>query len=531
MQESVKARHRPFDWTRHLSAAVLDSLPVAAYVCDAAGHVLAHNAAATSMWSGPAEAAGAAAPAGACRLLDGSGVAIDLHQGPLADTLQRGEPLRDTRAIVVRADGSHVHILASITPLLEDGAVAGYLHCMQDLSQQQSMQADHDATLHSLNQIQKMDSIGQLTGGIAHDFNNMLQSVMSAHALLSKALESGQPSAKCLRYIDIAQQAVSRAASLTQRLLAFSRRQVLQNRSVDVNALIVSCRTLLEKTVDEQIRIDYDLAVDLWPSHTDSNQLENALLNLVINARDAMPQGGLIVIKSENVVLDESYQARYADVTPGQYVKISVCDTGTGIPDDVLAHVFEPFYTTKLIGEGTGLGLSMVHGFVKQSSGHVSIHTQLGEGTTFNLLLPRDSNAAAEPEAPGASVRPVADEAYTILIVEDDEVSRPLLKESLGHLGYLVKDARDAQGAITILERRAAVHLLITDIGLPGGTNGRQLAEYAASRFPGLKLLMMTGNAAVRAEPTGVLAHAEILAKPFSIDVLAQRVHAILQKD
>ncbi|MEI2418404.1 ATP-binding protein [Orrella sp. JC864] len=531
MTDSVPLSTQPFDWTRYFNPAVLENFPVAVYVCDASGLVVAYNEKAATLWGRrPAPGDPQERFCGAHRLYDAAGNYMPHAQSPLARVLVDGRPIQDMEAVVQRPDGSRVRILANLTPLFDsERRLAGYVNCVQDVSRYYALQAEHNEMRHSLNQVQKMHSIGQLTGGIAHDFNNMLQSVVSAHALLRRSLASGHDTEKSLRYVDIAQQAVTRAASLTQRLLTFSRRQALNNRRLDVNALIGGCASLLEKSVDERIRIEFALAPDLWPVHCDASQLENALLNLVINARDAMPHGGTIVIKTGNAVLEDGYVSRYPDVRPGQYVGISVSDTGTGIPEDVLAHIFEPFFTTKLVGEGTGLGLSMVHGFVKQSDGHVSVHTQLGEGTTFNILLPRDRRAAdvhetCEPD----TRRPVAAQAYCILLVEDDDASRPLLKESLSALGYEVIEARDAQSAIAILEHHRTVHLLVTDIGLPGGTNGRQLAEHALTRIPGLKLLLMTGHAVAKPVLSGTLLNARVLAKPFSIDLLAQAVHAIL---
>lgn len=373
---------------------------------------------------------------------------------------------------------------------------------------------------HSL----KMEAVGQLTGGIAHDFNNMLTGVLSALELikirLAKANISGVE-----RYIDAAQVSAQRAASLTQRLLAFSRRQSLDTKAFGINDLVLSLHDLLVRSVNEQIKINLDLADSAPWVHSDSNQLENALLNLVINARDAMPNGGTITVSTRSETILEEIDEPEA-LTPGEYIRVEVRDTGTGIPPAFLSKVVEPFFTTKPQGQGTGLGLSMVYGFAKQSRGRMAIDSVPNVGTTVSIYLPAiDSNESGEVineahASPGAG--------QLLLLVEDDESVRMLNSEVLVALGYEVLIASDAQQALDIIEPLARLDLLVTDVGLPG-MNGRQLAEIAQQRWPRLPVLFLTGyaqNAANREKFLGP--HMELLTKPFPLQVLADLVSKML---
>ncbi|WP_376095408.1 PAS domain-containing protein [Roseomonas sp. CCTCC AB2023176] len=369
-----------------------------------------------------------------------------------------------------------------------------------------------------LRQAQKMEAVGQLTGGIAHDFNNMLAVVMGGLALMRRRLERGETDV--MRYVDAAMEGAGRAAALTQRLLAFSRQQSLSPSPLEVNALVAGMSELLGRTLGERIRVETNLAPDLAPVHADRVQLESTLLNLSVNARDAMPDGGTLTIGTANVRITPA-QARRIEVSPGDYVRITVGDTGTGMAPEVAARAFDPFFTTKGVGKGTGLGLSQVFGFVRQSGGHVAIGSAPGKGTTITIVLPRHAGAA--PVA-AQSAQAAADGARgeTVLVVEDEERVRALAVESLRDLGYRVLEAASAEEALPIIEGPEPIALLFTDVIMPG-MGGPRLAEIAAARRPGLRVLFATGFA-----EGGVPAGAPVLVKPFTLDVLAARLRAVL---
>ncbi|HUN46077.1 MAG TPA: ATP-binding protein [Stellaceae bacterium] len=385
-----------------------------------------------------------------------------------------------------------------------------------------------EAAEEALRQSQKMESLGQLTGGISHDFNNLLTVILGNLETLSRRLPESQSHLRPL--VDLATRGAERAAVLTQRLLAFSRRQPLAPKPVNLNRLVVGISDLLARTLGETIAIETVLSAGLWPASIDANQLESALVNLAVNARDAMPRGGKLTIETSNAYIDEPYAAANADAKPGQYVLLAVSDTGVGMTKEVIAHAFEPFFTTKETGHGTGLGLSQVYGFIKQSGGHVKIYSEVGEGSTVKLYLPRlvGEDAEVEPPAP-ARPAPAAGRRETILVVEDDEDVRAYSVDTLRELGYRVEQAADARVALQLLERDPEIRLLFTDVGLPGGINGRQLVDEARRRRPDLKVLFTTGyarNAIVhqgRLDP-GV----ELLVKPFSFAGLAGKVRQIL---
>jgi signal transduction histidine kinase len=384
----------------------------------------------------------------------------------------------------------------------------------------------------ALRQSQKMEVIGQLTGGIAHDFNNLLQVVLGSlerlRILASRG--NGRLDAAMDRMVDASMQGGQRAAILTQRLLAFSRRQSLAPKALELNKLVAGMSDLLARTLGETIVIETVLAGGLWRTLADENQLENALLNLAVNSRDAMPDGGKLTIETGNAHLDESYARQEEEVTPGQYVLLAVTDTGTGMSSEVVEKVFEPFFTTKDIGRGTGLGLSQVYGFIKQTGGHVKIYSELGQGTTIKIYLPRLLKPAEDDDASAeARFVPRGNAHECILVVEDEPSVRALTVEMLSDLGYRIVQAGDGAAALAILAREPAVQLLFTDVGLPGGMNGRQLADTARQSRPDLQVLFTTGyarNAIVhhgRLDP-GV----ELIGKPFSAMDLAHRVRALL---
>jgi len=365
---------------------------------------------------------------------------------------------------------------------------------------------------------------------VAHDFNNLLTIIMGNLETLERSLQSPTlEKGRLARAAANALRGAQRAAALTQRLLAFSRRQPLDPKPVDVSRLVSSMSDLLRRTIDEQIAIEAVLAGGLWRAHVDPNQLEVAILNLAVNARDAMPDGGKLTIETANAYLDEGYAAAQAEVVPGQYVVICVSDTGIGMSKQVLERAFEPFFTTKEVGQGTGLGLSQVYGFVKQSGGHIKIYSEPQQGTTVKLYLPRlhgDGDAYGDTEQ---RPLPRSAAAETILVVEDDDDVRAYTKEILRELGYGILEAATAHAALRLLEQHAEIDLLFTDVGLPGGMNGRQLADEARKRRPDLKILFTTGyarNAIVhegRLDP-GV----QLVTKPFTYAAVGAKLRDIL---
>jgi CheY-like chemotaxis protein len=378
-----------------------------------------------------------------------------------------------------------------------------------------------------LRQSQKMEAIGQLTGGIAHDFNNLLTVITGNMETLQRRL-SQHGEGRLQRYVDSALLASSRAAVLTHHLLAFSRRQPLEPKPISVNTLITGISEMLRRTLGEHITVETVLAGGLWATFADANQLENSLLNLAVNARDAMPDGGKLTIEAANAYLDDDYAAT-ADVPAGQYVGLFVRDTGAGMPPDVVAQAFDPFFTTKEIGQGTGLGLSQVYGFVKQSGGHVKIESEVGTGTTIRIYLPRLLVSDGSADGPAVNKSVPRANGETILMVEDEAGVRRFAVEMLWELGYRVLDAPDGATGLRMLDAHPEIILLFTDVGLPGGMNGRRLADEALRRRPDLKVLFTsgyTGDAIVhhgRLDPD-----VQLIVKPFTFDGLATRLRRVL---
>jgi len=380
-----------------------------------------------------------------------------------------------------------------------------------------------------LRQSQKMEAVGQLTGGIAHDFNNLLAGIVGSLEMMRARVAQGRVT-ELDRYLGAALGSANRAAALTHRLLAFSRRQTLDPRPTDVNRLVASMEELIRRTMGPEIHVETVMAGGLWTTLCDANQLENALLNLAINARDAMPDGGRLTIEAVNARLDDAYARRHHDVAPGQYVAISVTDSGTGMPPEVVARAFDPFFTTKPLGQGTGLGLSMVYGFAQQSNGYVRIYSEAGEGTTVRLYLPRSQDeASADAQAPDLPAAATAPEGGTVLVVDDEAVVRMLVSEVLRDLGYGVVEAKDGAQAIRALDTMPRIDLMVTDVGLPGGMNGRQLADAMRERRPGMKVLFITGYAENAAVGNGLLAPGmQVMTKPFAMDVLTAKIRSML---
>ena len=391
--------------------------------------------------------------------------------------------------------------------------------------------AEREKVEEALRQAQKMEAIGQLTGGVAHDFNNLLQVILGNLETAHRRLNGGElpRPTELTRHIDGAVRGAQRAARLTQQLLAFGRRQPLAPRPIDANKLVGSVSDMLHRVLSEGIRVETVLAAGLWQVNADPSQLESALLNLAVNARDAMSNHGKLTIETANAYIDDGYAATHHDVAAGQYVMICVSDTGTGMSKDILARAFDPFFTTKEVGQGTGLGLSQVYGFVKQSGGHVNIYSEPGEGTTVKLYLPRHRAGGMDAEdSPDVSV-PTGKQNEIVLLVEDEEDVRTNARDMLRELGYGVVEAPDGAAALRALERHPQIGLLLTDVGLPGGVNGRQLADEAVRRRPGLKLLFTTGYARNAIVHHGRLDEGiELLPKPFTYAELAMKVRRML---
>ena len=408
-------------------------------------------------------------------------------------------------------------------PLLgSDQSIIGAISFVRDITERLRIE-------EALRQSQKMESIGQLTGGVAHDFNNLLTVIIGNLESLERRVDDKD--ASFARLIGAAMRGATRGATLTQRLLAFSRRQPLRPEPVNLNKLVAGISDLLRRTLGERIAIETVLAGGLWGVSADANQLESALLNLAVNARDAMPDGGKLTIESANTYLDETYAATHEEVKPGQYVMLAVSDTGTGMSEEVIKQAFEPFFTTKGVGQGTGLGLSQVYGFVKQSGGHVKIYSETGEGTTVRLYFPRLTTGEAEEESETeAEAIAGGTREDAILVVEDDEDVRNYSAGALRELGYRVIEAADAVEALRLLRNESDIRLMFTDVGLPNGVNGRQLANDARERYPDLKVLFTTGyarNAIVhhgRLDP-GVA----FIAKPFTYAELAAKIQLVLE--
>lgn len=400
------------------------------------------------------------------------------------------------------------------------------LETLEQQVEERTAQLRHNE--EALRQSQKMEAVGQLTGGIAHDFNNMLTGIIGSLELLRRRLARGRTD-DLDSLIDLGVTSANRAAGLTHRLLAFSRRQSLDSKAVQMNTLVLSMGELLQRSLNESIQLDMRLDEKLWVAEADPNQLESALLNLVINARDAMPEGGRLVVETSNQVLRRDFTEACPNLEPGDYVMLSVTDNGSGMPQSVINRAFDPFFTTKPIGQGTGLGLSMIYGFSKQSRGHVSIDSEIDQGTTVKLYLPRFRGEELEQPTSNCEQAPQAINGETVLIVEDDPAVRLLVSSVLGELGYAFVEAGDADGAVPILNSAQRIDLLISDVGLPG-MNGRQLAEIGRQYRPGLKVLFITGYAEHAAVRGGFLdSGMQMITKPFTFDLLTAKVREMIR--
>ncbi|WP_076997745.1 response regulator [Variovorax sp. KK3] len=423
-------------------------------------------------------------------------------------------------------DGSYRWLSWSAVP--DDGLL---YTVARDITQQKERAAELESAREQLRQSQKLEAVGQLTGGLAHDFNNLLAAISGSLELMRRKGFEGRAT-ELDRYVGVAQGAVKRASSLTHRLLAFSRRQTLEPKPINANRLVGGMEELVRRTMGPQIELEVVAAVGVWNVHADPSQLESALLNLCINARDAMPEGGRLTIETANRWVDERTAAG-RDLAPGQYVSVSVSDTGVGMSPNVVARAFDPFYTTKPIGMGTGLGLSMVYGFAKQSGGQVRIYSEPGQGTMVSIYLPRDLRDV-EPEE-RRTLQPPSPRAHqgdTVLVVDDEAALRMLIVEVMQGLGYTTLEAGDGAEALRVLQSGERIDLLVSDVGLPGGMNGRQVADAARTARPGLKVLFITGYA-----ENAVLSHGHldpgmhVMSKPFELEVLARRVKELIESE
>jgi PAS domain S-box-containing protein len=449
---------------------------------------------------------------------------VKLADGSDAIWLSLKAPLRDEAGQIVGLIGSSIDVTA------RKRAEAAVQELNQTLEQRvRQAISEREAVEDALRQSQKMEAVGQLTGGIAHDFNNLLAGISGSLELMHMRLGQGRV-ADVDRYLQVAQGAVQRAAALTHRLLAFSRRQTLAPIATNVNTLIAGMEELIRRTVGPSIDIQVQAAADLWTTLIDPAQLENSLLNLCINARDAMPHGGLILIETRNEWLDEHSHLEH-DLQAGKYVGIRVTDSGCGMSSDIASRAFEPFFTTKPVGQGSGLGLSMIYGFAQQSGGQITIDSKPQEGTTVCLHLPRHAHQAAlapvTANAPGAVL---AGDGETVLVVDDESSVRLLVTEVLGSLGYVAIEAADSLAGLRILQSDVRIDLLVTDVGLPGGINGRQMADAGRQSRPELPVLFITGYAETMVlDKCHLEPRTDVLTKPFALETLAARIRILIK--
>jgi PAS domain S-box-containing protein len=516
------------------SKRLIEILPAAVYVCDTEGVIVAFNRRAAELW-GRAPILGQTDEkfCGAHRLFRPDGTYLPHRETPMEWVLRTGQAACDEEVIIEQPDGSRVTVLVNIAPLFDgDDVQIGAVNCFQDLSAQKRSEQERAQLREELHQAQKMEAVGQLTGGLAHDFNNLLAGISGSLELLQLRIRQGRID-DIERYITAAHGGTKRAAALTHRLLAFSRRQTLEAKLIDINGLVAGLEELVRRTVGPEIAVEIVAARGLWSTLVDPNQLENAVLNLCINARDALPDGGKLRVETANSRFDGA-AARERDLPPGQYVSLRVSDNGVGMTPDVAARAFDPFYTTKPAGKGTGLGLSMIYGFMRQSGGQVRICSEPAKGTMVCLYLPRQVGSEDRAEVPAEPVEvPRAEPGATVLVVDDEPTVRMLVTEVLEDLGHIAIEVGDAAAALRVLRSNAHIDLLITDVGLPGGVNGRQLAEAACERRRELKVLFISGYTEGAALSHGDLDPGihQVMTKPFTIEGLATRINDLVVGD
>ena len=497
-----------------LFQAVFNQLPDALFIIDSADKIVLCNPAVTRVFGfTPEEIIGQD-----CAILYESTAEFQRLQA-IRETLQKQQTIPPL-TIRYRRKGGEAFPAEAVASVLRDqgGSFVGFLTLNRDISQQVVQD-------EALRKSQRMEAIGQLTGGIAHDFNNLLTIITGNHELLEMELEDAEQKDLLAR----ANNAALMGARLTNRLLTFSRRRRLDPVVLDLNEQVLGMAELLRRTLGETIALGTLLAPRLWPTRADPSEVENAVLNLAINARDAMPSGGKLVIETRNVVLDETTVANEVGVEPGDYVRLSVSDTGVGMAPAVLARVFEPFFTTKEPGKGTGLGLSVIYGFVKQSGGHVTVYSEQGKGTTVNLYLPRTVSDSEREVSPKQRVAATAVTGETILLVEDNPQVRNVTARRLQNLGYTVVEAENAAGAIEILSSGREIDLIFSDVVMPGGMSGFDLAQWAQKNAPTVPVLLTSGFAEDVARAGERLAsELEVLRKPYTGTDLARALRKTL---
>ena len=491
--------------------AVIQSSPLAIYTLDAASTVRSWNPAAEALYGWRAEEViGRSLPT----------ITHDLGDHlQLRDRVLRGEALRGVEVTRRKKDGTPVTLSLSVAPLHDaSGQVTGMLSLAADLTDVRQLEVQY-------RQAQKMDAVGRLAGGIAHDFNNLLTAILGTTGLL---LEDLGPESRARLDIQEIEKAAKRAAGLTRQLLVFSRQQVLETRVVDLNALVGNLQRMLDRLIGEDIQLRTTLTAELWPVRADPGQLEQAIVNLVVNARDAMPHGGRLTIETANVELDPRYVESHPPTQPGPYVLLAVSDTGVGMDSATRARIFEPFFTTKEPGRGTGLGLATVYGIVKQSGGYIWVYSEPGHGTTFKVYLPRVAGAPemAEP-SPSAAVHARGSE--TVLLVEDQDNVRTLARRVLEGRGYTVLAASNGDEALDVIAQYPhRIHVLVTDVVMPG-INGRELARRVTASRPDVKVLFVSGYTGEAVHQRGLLEPGvAFLQKPFTAEVLARKVREVL---
>jgi PAS domain S-box-containing protein len=498
--------------TNETLSTMLDSTPVPTVTLDQEGKVLSWNSAAEAAFGYTAsEVIGKPDP-----LSDRT--QPDLERD--AHALKAGETIRDWDTQCRHKDGSVVDVRISVGPLFDrDREVRGQIKTMEDLRERKRVE-------EQLRQAQKMEAIGNLTGGIAHDFNNLLTIVIGNVDMLTRIVKDNPVAAEM---VEGALSACLRGADLTRQLLAFGRRQTLKPEIVDVNRLVGGMVKLLSRTIGEQVKVELIEGQGIWPVVIDAAQLDSAIVNLAVNARDAMPGGGRLTIETTNVGVDDSFLSAHPGLAAGHYVVISVTDSGTGMPPDVMARIFEPFFTTKEVNKGTGLGLAMVYGFVKQSGGHVTVYSEVGSGTTFRLYLPRAVDASKTLTA-------IEDHAQLkktpggerILIVEDNDGVRRIVERQLVDLGYKVRSVEDAESALKAIEQGEAVDIVFSDVVMPGEINGIELAAEIAKRWPRIKVLLTSGFPEAALSRTNGANRAKILSKPYRAGDLSKAILDLL---
>lgn len=503
------------------SSDLIEILPAAVYVCDAEAVVVACNRRATELWGRTPKPGDTDEKfCGAHKLFRSDGTYLPHRATPMEWVLRTGNASRDQEVIIERPDGSRVTVLVNIAPLFdESGTLIGAVNCFQDLSAQKHAEEERVLLREELLQAQKMDALGRLTGGLAHDFNNLLTTISGNLELLESRLTDPAVRGVLARASDATEQ----GARLVAQILAFSRRQNLDPRPVDLNEIILRTTETLARTLGGSATIETSCASGLWHALADSTQVELAIMNLVLNARDAMPSGGTITIQTENV--DAARLKSVPGLRPGDYVRVTVADTGLGMSKEVLAHACEPYFTTKETGKGTGLGLSMVQGMAAQLGGSIAIDSHVGHGTSISVLLPRAAEDAVK--IPSAKVSPVAKGSGRILVVDDDPGVMSFLIDALGELGYEAVAVSDIEKALSFVERGEPLDAVISDFKMPG-MSGPELLTRLREIRPGLKGMLVTGNMdAVEQNQTSL----PLLRKPFHMATLADHLQALLQPE